>query len=141
MEDFCLDYFETALEPSELLTEITVPAPPPHTGTAYKKFNIIESDMATVGVAATVTLDGDTCKDIRIALGAAAPTPIRAKQAEAVLKGQKITDNRLAEAGQAAAAEAEPLSDIAASDEYRRELVRVMVGRMVKEAAARAGQA
>ena len=143
VEDFTLDYFETALEPGELLTEIRVPATPPHTGIAYTKFNVIESDLATVGVAVSITLgSGDgICQDARIALGAAAPTPMRAKQAEAVLRGKKIIDNLLREAGEVASTEAEPISDIYASEEYRRELVKVLVKRMGKEAFTRAKQA
>jgi len=143
VEDFTLDYFETALEPGELLTEIQVPAPPPRSGAAYTKFNIIESDLATVGVAVSVTLGaGDgVCQDIRIALGASAPTPMRAKKAEAVLKGKKITDALLKEAGEAASTEAEPISDIQASEEYRRELAKILVARVAKEALARAKSA
>lgn len=143
VEDFTLDYFETALEPDELLTEIQVPLPLPHTGAAYTKFNIIESDVATVGVAVSLTLGGGSgiCEDVRIVLGASAPTPMRAKKAEGVLNGNKITDNLLREAGVVASTEAEPISDIAASAEYRRELVRVLVARVGKEALARAQQA
>jgi carbon-monoxide dehydrogenase medium subunit len=143
VEDFTLDYFEVALEPGELLTEIQIPVPPPRTGTVYTKFNIIESDLATVSVAASVTLgSGDgVCQNIRIALGAAAPTAIRAKKAEAVLKGKKITEALLAQAGEAAAKEAEPIADIQASEEYRRELIRVLVPRMTREALARAKKA
>jgi aerobic carbon-monoxide dehydrogenase medium subunit len=138
-EEFSTDYFETILEPGEILTEIQIPAPPPHSGSAYTKFNIIESDMATVGVAAFVALDDeDKCKDIRIALGASAPKPMRAQKAEAVLKGKKITDALLARAGKAASEEAEPVTDINASEEYRRELIKVLVKRMVGEALARA---
>ena len=140
VEDFSLDYFETALEPGELLTEIQLPAASPHTGTAYTKFNVIQSDLATVGVAVSITLgSGDgICQDIRIALGASAPTPMRAKQAEEVLRGKKITDNLLKKAGEVASTEAQPISDIAASEEYRRELVRVLVARVGNEALARA---
>ena len=143
VEDFTLDYFETALEPDELLTEIQIPAPPARTGTAYTKFNIIDSDLATVSVASSVTLgSGDgVCQDIRIALGAAAPTAMRAKKAEAVLKGKSITEALLKQAGEAAAEEADPISDIAASEEYRRELAKVLVPRMTKEALARAKKA
>jgi carbon-monoxide dehydrogenase medium subunit len=140
VEDFFVDYFEVALEAGELLTEIQLPAAPPHTGTAYTKFNVIQSDLATVGVAVSITLaSGDgICQDIRIALGASAPIPMRAKQAEEVLRGKKITDNLLKEAGEVASTEAQPISDIAASEEYRRELVRVLVARIGKEALARA---
>jgi carbon-monoxide dehydrogenase medium subunit len=143
VEKFSLDYFEVALKDGELLTEIQIPTPPPRTGTVYTKFNIIDSDLATVSVAASVTLgSGDgVCKDISIALGAAAPTAIRAKKAEAVLKGKKITEVLLAQAGEAAAKEAEPISDIQASEEYRRELVKVLVPRMTREALARAKKA
>jgi carbon-monoxide dehydrogenase medium subunit len=143
VENFFLDYFETALEPGELLTEIVIPPVPPRTGTAYTKFNVIESDLATVGVAVSITLgSGDgVCQDVRIVLGAAAPTPIRAKQAEAALKGKKITHNLLREAGEIASTEAEPISDTYASEEYRRELLKVLVKRMGNEALTRAKQA
>jgi len=142
-EDFSLDYFETALGPGELLTEIQVPVVSPHTGTAYTKFNVIESDLATVGVAVSIILSSSNsaCQDVRIALGASAPTPMRAKQAEEVLRGKKITDALLTEAGQIASTEADPISDIYASEEYRRELVKVLVKRVGKEALARAKQA
>jgi aerobic carbon-monoxide dehydrogenase medium subunit len=139
MEEFSVDYFETVLEPGELLTEIQIPAPPANSGSSYTKFNIIESDMATVSVASWVSLDTEgICKDVRIALGAAASKPVRAQNAEAVLKGKKITDSLLKKAGQAASEEAEPVTDINASEDYRRELLKVLVPRVTKEAIARA---
>ena len=142
VQDFFKDYFETALELGELLTEIQVPAVAVHTGTAYTKFNVIESDLATIGVAVSVTLSssGGICKDVRIVLGACAPTPMRAKQAEEVLRGKKITEELLTEAGQTASTEAEPISDIYASEEYRRELVKVLVKRVGGEALVRTRQ-
>jgi len=140
LEGFFLDYFETALQPGELLTEILVPPMPARTGAAYTKFNVIETDMATVGVAVSITLspNRDTCESARIALGASAPVPIRAKHAENVLKGKKITDDLLEEAGKIASSEAKPISDIHASESYRRELAKVLVKRVGKEALARA---
>jgi carbon-monoxide dehydrogenase medium subunit len=143
LEDFFLDFHKTALEPGELLIEIQIPAVPTHTGTVYNKFSIIEGHLAVVGVAVSITLkSGDgVCDDVRITLGGSAKTPIRAKKAEEVLRGKEITDAQLKEAGQAASAEAEPISDISASDEYRRELVRIMVARTGNEAFARAKQA
>jgi carbon-monoxide dehydrogenase medium subunit len=140
VEDFFLDYFETALEHDELLREIQVPAIPPNTGVAYTKFNVIETEMATVGVAVSVTLASKEgyCKDVRIVLGNAAPKPMRAKQAEELLRGKKITDPLLQEAGEIASTEGDPISDIHASAEYRQELVKVLVKRVGKEAHSRA---
>jgi carbon-monoxide dehydrogenase medium subunit len=140
VEDFFLDYFETALEHGELLTEIQVPAIAPGTGTAYAKFNVIESDMATVGVAISMTLAGKDgrCRDVRIVLGNAAQKPLRATKAEGHLRGKKVTDRLLKEAGEIASTEGDPISDIHASAEYRQELLKVMVKRIAAEALSRA---
>jgi carbon-monoxide dehydrogenase medium subunit len=143
VDEFFRDYFDADLEHGELLTEITVPPVPAHTGTAYTKFTLIENEMATTAVAVSVTLaakDGP-CKDARIVMGAAAPIAKRATKAEALLKGKKITEALLKEAGEIAATEAEPLSDIHASEEYRRELVKVLTKRVGAEALARAKKA
>jgi carbon-monoxide dehydrogenase medium subunit len=143
LEDFFLGAHKTALKPNEILTEIQIPSVPPRTGVAYDKFNIIEGTVATAGVAVSMTLkSGDgVCDDVRIALGGLARTPMLAKKAEKVLRGKKITDSLIKEAGQKASAEAKPISDILASDEYRRELVKVMVARTGSEAFARAKKA
>ena len=140
--DFFLDYFETALEHGELLSEIQVPTIPHNTGAAYTKFNVIENDMATVGVAVSITLSSKAghCEDVRIALANSAPRPMRAKQAEERLRGKKITDNLLKEAGEIASSETEPISDIHASAEYRQELLKVLVKRVGTEALTRAKQ-
>ena len=140
--DFFLDYFETALEHGELLSEIQVPTIPHNTGAAYTKFNVIENDMATVGVAVSITLSSKAghCEDVRIALANSAPRPMRAKQAEEHLRGKKITGNLLKEAGEIASSETEPISDIHASAEYRQELVKVLVKRVGTEALTRAKQ-
>ncbi len=140
VEDFFLDYFETALEHGELLREIQVPTIPPNTGVGYTKFNVIETEMATVGVAVSVTLASKegNCKDVRIVLGNAAPKPMRTKQAEELLRGKKITDPLLQEAGEIASTEGDPISDIHASAEYRQELIKVLVKRVAKEALSRA---
>jgi carbon-monoxide dehydrogenase medium subunit len=140
VEDFFLDYFETALEHGELLTEIQAPVIPPNTGIAYAKFNVIETDMATVGVAVSMTLapQNGKCEDVRIVLGNTAPKPMRARQAEDRLRGKKITDHLLKEAGETASKETEPLSDIHASAQYRQELVKVLVNRVGIEALSRA---
>ena len=140
VEDFFLDYFETALEHGELLREIQVPPIPPNTGAAYTKFNVIETEMATVGVAVSITLASKegNCKDIRIVLGNAAPRPMRTKRAEELMRGKKITDHLLQEAGEIASTEGDPISDIHASAEYRQDLLKVLVKRVGQEAFSRA---
>jgi carbon-monoxide dehydrogenase medium subunit len=142
-EDFTLDYFETALHHDELLTEIQVPALPPNTGVKFTKFSQIVGDYSLASVAMLITLDENkkTCSDVRIALGSVAPAPMRARKAEDILKGKKISDARLAEAGQVASEEASPTADVQASEEYRRDLVKVLVERVGKEALARAKKA
>ncbi len=136
LEEFFIDYFETALGEDELLLEVQVPAVPPRTSVSYEKFNIIKNDQGIVSVAVSITTSEDkvTCKDARIVLGAAAATPLRAKEAEQILIGQEIEEDVLEEAGQKASAESEPVRDIHASEEYRRRLVKVLTKRMVKKA-------
>ncbi len=136
LEDFSLDYFETALTKDELLLEIQVPFPPARTATAFDKFTIIQNDMAIVSAAASITLSDNNafCKDVRIVLGGAASTPRRATKAEQALMGKKLDDPLLEQIGQRASEEAEPVSDIHASEEYRRELVKILTKRMVRKA-------
>jgi len=135
LEEFYTGLFETALNKDELVVEVQVPPARALTATAYKKFNLIKNDQAVVGVAATVAVDqGSTCKEARIVLSNAAVTPIRAKNGERLLIGKKLSDALLTEAAEAAAKEADPVSDIHASEEYRRHLIRVLTKRMVTEA-------
>jgi carbon-monoxide dehydrogenase medium subunit len=141
-EDFTLDYFETALRHDELLTEIQVPTLPPNTGVKFTKFSQIVGDYATASVGVLITLGkNEICDNIRIALGSVAVAPMRAKKAEEILKGKKISDDLLAEAGQIASEEASPTADAEVSEEYKRELVRVLVKRVGREALERAKKA
>jgi carbon-monoxide dehydrogenase medium subunit len=143
VEDFTTDYFETALRHDELLTEIQIPVLSPHSGVQYTKFSQITGDHATASVGMLITLDKDkeTCSDVRIALGAVDTAPMRAKKAEEILKGKKIDDDLLAKAGQAASEECSPVADAEVSEEYKRELVRVLVKRVGGEALERANKA
>jgi len=135
LEEFYTGLFETALNKDELVVEIQVPPARLLTATAYKKFNLIENDQAVVGVAATVAVDRNgTCREARIVLSNAGVTPIRAKSGEKVLIGKKLSDVHLTEAAEAVANEADPVSDIHASEEFRRHLIKVLTRRMVKQA-------
>lgn len=141
IEEFFIDYFETALEEGELLIEVQLPVIPPKTTVVYEKFNIIKNDQGIVSVAASITIDKDdnTCKDARIVLGGAASIPLRIKEAEQILIGKKINNSLLDKTGKKASELADPVSDIHASEEYRRYLVNVLTKRMVKKAWEQAG--
>jgi carbon-monoxide dehydrogenase medium subunit len=136
IEEFFVDYFETALEEGELLIEVQLPAIPPRTATVYEKFNIIKNDQGIVSVAASITMDDDrvSCKEARIVLGAAAPTPIRAQKAEQLLRGQKLDNGLLEKIGKKAFEEADPVTDIHATEEFRRHLIKALTKRMVRKA-------
>ncbi len=136
LEDFFIDIFETALEEGELLTEIQVPILPKKTAVAYEKFNIIKNHQGIVSVAASITIaeDGAGCKDARIVLGAAAATPLRAKEAEGMLIEKKIDTKLLESVGKKASEESDPVSDIHATETYRRELVKTLTIKMTRKA-------
>ncbi|MEE9500844.1 MAG: xanthine dehydrogenase family protein subunit M [Candidatus Aminicenantaceae bacterium] len=136
LEEFFIDYFETALEEGELLLEVQLPILPPKTATVYEKFNVIKNELGIVSVAASITLDenGLSCKDARVVLGAAAPAPKRAKEAEQMLVGQTLDEKLLDKVSEKASQEADPVADIHATEAYRRDMVKVLTGKMVKKA-------
>lgn len=135
LEDFFTGPGQTVLQPGELVVEFMVPPPPPHTGQVYLKHGRRRAmELATVGVAVAVTLAGELCQEIRIVLGAVAPAPIRARQAEVVLRGQKIDEALIEAAAETAMQESKPISDVRASAAYRREMVRVLTARAVRQA-------
>ena len=140
LEAFFLKPGRTALQPGELLKEIVVPQPAEGSGSFYLRHTPrARMDLAVAGVAAAVTLDTDgTVTDARLALGAVAPVPMRATEAEALLAGQALTDELLQEVGATAAREAKPIDDLRASAEYRRHLVSVLTQRALRGTFARA---
>lgn len=119
----------TTLKKNEIVTDIFVPEPDPKAVMAYYKNSCRKAlDLAIAGVATYVVMDGDVCRDARIAMSAVAVVPKRAFEAEAMLKGQVLTDELInAAAEHAALHECSPISDIRASADYRRELVRLSV--------------
>jgi len=132
--DFFTGPGKTVLRPDEILTEIRLPPSQPDRGAAYIKHSPRRAmDLASVGVAAAITLETGLCRQARIALGAVAPTPRRSFQAEALLTGQIPTPDLILQAAEAAAAEANPISDVRASAAYRRQMVRVLVRRALQQ--------
>jgi carbon-monoxide dehydrogenase medium subunit len=140
LEDFFQSAGKTVLSLGEVLTGFYVPSFPPNTGCFYKKYSIRgDTDLAIVGIAASLTLDkGYRVQKARIALGAVAPTPIRALKAESVLLGRHHDDGLLEEAATAASEESKPISDQRATARYRREMVRVWTKHVLEKAFQRA---
>lgn len=139
-DDFFVTYLATAVEADEIVTEARFPVLPERTGWAIQEVARRSGDFALAGAVASVTLDGDgSCSAARIALFGVAPTPVRAHQAEQMLLGQPPADDLLARAGNTAASEIpDPISDVHASAEYRREVAGVLTRRALSEAVARA---
>lgn len=135
VEDFCTGPGKTTLRTGEIVTHIRIPAPAANTGKAYIKHGRrAQMELATVGVAVTLTLEGGNCKAISIVLAAVAPTPLRARAAEALLRGKPITTAAIAAVAQAASDEARPIGDVRASAEYRRDMVKVLTRRAIEQA-------
>jgi carbon-monoxide dehydrogenase medium subunit len=139
VDEFFTGYYETVMEPDELITTVVVPPQPAHSGVAFLKFlPQTHDDYATVAVAARITLDGDCIGDARVALGAAAATPVRARAVENALRGQTITPATLRAAAALAASEVDPLSDFRGSAAYKRDMAVVFVQRALAQAVAQA---
>jgi aerobic carbon-monoxide dehydrogenase medium subunit len=141
-DQFFTGIFTTALEPDELLTEIRVPGLPPRTGSAFLEIARRAGDFALVGVAALVTLDdGGRVSRARLALCGAGPTPLRAREAERVLVGERPEGRVLDDAAERMAAATDPPGDIHASAAFRKKLARHVGRQAIELAVRRAGGA
>jgi CO/xanthine dehydrogenase FAD-binding subunit len=138
LDEFFTGYFETCLAPTEVVTEFSIPVPGVGTAGAYLKFASRVVDMSIVGVAVVLRREEGRVRGAQIAIGGAGPVPFRARQAEASLQDASWSETALRDAGALAAEESTPLGDIHASVAYRRWLIRVLVPRALKAAAAQA---
>lgn len=116
----------------ELLVEIRVPVPAPGVKTEFLKMDRNPGDIAMINVSTLLELDGDTIKKARIALGAVAPTPIRAFEAEAFLEGKPATEENIQQASELAANAARPISDQRASEAYRKHMSMALTRRALQ---------
>ena len=128
---------QTAVGAGEIMTQLRLPTPPPNSGGLYIKHSPRGAmDISAVGAASVMSLGSDgTCASVRIALGAVAPTPIRAFGAEGRLIGQVPTDENIAEAARLAAQSSRPIADVRSGAEYRREIAQVLTERTLRHAA------
>jgi carbon-monoxide dehydrogenase medium subunit len=137
------DFFEgpltTSLLQGEILTEIRVARPTAGSGSAYLKLERKVGDYATAGVAVVLALDDGVCQRAGIGLTNAGPTPVKATTAESFLVGKRLDDETIREAAQLASQESQPSADLRGSEEYKRDMVRVIAGRALRLALERAG--
>jgi aerobic carbon-monoxide dehydrogenase medium subunit len=138
IRQFFTAVFTTALDASEVLTEIRIPAPPPGSGGAYLKLERKVGDFATAGAAAFLVIGGGVIEAAGIGLTNLGPTPIKATDAEQFLKGKKPDAATFAEAARRAAAATTPNVDRRGGVEYKTEMARVLTQRALAKAARRA---
>ena len=138
LEDFITGPGQNVLD-GEILAETIVPIPSKNSGAAFMQLSRNTADLAKVNCAAKVTIIDGACEDIRIVLGSVSDRPVRAKAAEQLIKGEKITNEILEEAARKAVEDISPISDARSSAEYRRQVSRVLVARTIRQAIERAG--
>lgn len=142
LADFFQDFYETALQPDEVLTELIVPDQPAGQGAAYLKYvSRSNEDRPCVGAAAFVELEPDgRCRQLRVVISAAAETPRELPEAEALASGQPLDQALIDEVAERYAAGIDPLEDLRGSAWYRTEMIRVFTRRAIEAARRRAAQ-
>lgn len=135
IEELFLDFYTTSLAEDEIITQVVIPPLPPRSGIEYIRFSSSSVvDKPSVGIAARLTLDRKTVHAARIVLGCVGPTPLRARNAEALISGKTITPELISEAGAMASQECSPTSDLRGSEEYKRAIVGILVKRALRAA-------
>jgi carbon-monoxide dehydrogenase medium subunit len=127
-----------SLEAGELVTEVRVRRSRPGTGSAFAKLTRTAADCAKINAAAAVVRAGPVCAEARLALGSVAATPVRADRAEGYLRGRQLDPATIASAAAMAAEDIDPITDLRSTAEYRRDAAKVLVERVLGEAATRA---
>ena len=141
VEDLFIDYYETDVQPGEVLTRVSIPPAPPGSGSCYIKFlPRTADDYATVSVAALVEpSENNVCRDVRIVLGSVGVTPVRAVDAESALRGRELTGANIRACAEAVREAVDPLEDFRGSPEYKTDMAEVFTRRAIEQALAKAG--
>ena len=137
IENLFVDFYTTSLAEDELLTQVVIPPLPARSGIDYIRFSsssVVDKPSAGVAVRLTLETGGETVQAARIVLGCVGATPVRARKAEALIMGKRLTPELAEEAGAVASRECSPTSDLRGSEEYKR----AIVGTLVKRAAGKA---
>jgi len=134
VEKFFSGVQKNSLRKGEMLTSIQVSPPLPEAKGSFIKYALRKAmDLGTVNVGVLVTINDGRFGEVRIALGAVAPKPLRATRAERLLKGQQITDKLIREAADTAAQQCSPITDVRASKEYRLAMVKELTFRAIRD--------
>jgi len=136
LEDFFTGPGENLLE-GEILTEILIPPQEEIYGTAFAKITRNSGDLAKINCAVKIAMHDGTCNDIRIVLGAVAGTPVRSKKAEEIIKGNKISNEIIEEAATKVSEEIAPITDVRSTADYRSQISKVLVRRLIQVAIKR----
>lgn len=135
VEELFADFYTTRLAEDEIITEVVLPPLPPNSGIEYIRFSSSSVvDKPAAGVAVRLTLDDEAVRAARIVLGCVGPTPVRARNAEALLSGKKLTAALGTEVAAMASKECSPVADLRGSEKYKR----AIIGTLVRRAAAKA---
>lgn len=134
IDDFWVDYRMTARKPDELAVELKLPVPTAGSISAFDALGRTKKDLAKINVAVSLTMDGNTCKDARFAIGAVARTHIRLKKAEKLAIGAELTDDTLNKIAEVVPSEISPIDDIRSTAEYRRSVAGPLLCRAIRQA-------
>jgi len=137
-EEFFVDSYTTALEPGELITELLIPSAGVNSGGAYVKLGRRSGDFAVASVALQLELTGDVVRSCSIALGGVAPTPVRAVQAERMIVGHVVSEERMKEVAEMVHDAAAPISDARGSADYKQAMLKPLVRKALAIALKRA---
>jgi carbon-monoxide dehydrogenase medium subunit len=141
VEELFVDFYTTSLAEDEILTQVVLPPLPARSGIDYIRFSsssVVDKPSAGVAVRFTLESMSDAVQTARIVLGCVGATPVRARKAEALLTGKRVTPELAAEAGSIASQECRPTSDLRGSEQYKRAIVRTLVKRAAVKAFERA---
>ncbi|MFT0546769.1 FAD binding domain-containing protein [Allopusillimonas ginsengisoli] len=138
--EFFLGTYYTALESTEILTEIRIPTPAAGTGYCYSKLKRKTGDFATAATAVLLRMNGSLVEHVSIALTNLGPTALKAADAEAALQGEEINDQTIAQAAKLAMSVCEPVADLRGDIEYKTAMAGVMTERALRTAYSRASR-
>jgi len=135
LENFFINYYETILKPDEMLLEIQVPLISPYSLAEYSKFALRETDGGIVVIAVKIDFDPGKkeCEDAKIVVGGVTSTPKRTTQAESALKGEKLSEKLALEIGLMACEEIETFSDMHATEDFKKEIIRVLIKKLINK--------